>query len=198
MGRAAEVPALSLAWIDTLGLIVIGVMLLLGAFRGLWWQVIRLAGLAGAVVLARTLSPELSPRLAEAVPDLPPRFVFGTVWLVVFLAGLAAAAFLGHVGRRLLTGMKLGLVDRATGAAVGVLTGALIHVAFVAATSQLAPEAWVARNVGGSYSETALGVVGARWSLIVGSDAALELERVLGGTMPRSSEADPDAASESN
>lgn len=190
-----EVPALSLGWIDTVGLVIVGVMLLLGAFRGLWWQVIRLLGLFAAVVLARALSPRLAPPLVEALPDLPPRVGYGLVWLAVFLAGLAVAALLGSLGKRLLSTMKLGLVDRAGGALLGVATGALVHVAFVAVLCQLAPEPWVARHVGATFSESALGAVGARWSAVVGTDAGAELERVFSRdpapTPPSSSDGGP-------
>ena len=179
MEESLELPSLSLAWIDTVGLVIVGVMLLLGAFRGLWWQVIRLVGLVGAVAIARALSPQLTPHLADFFPDLPPRVAFGIVWLTVFLAGLTAASLLGVLGRKLLTTMQLGLVDRAGGALVGTATGAMIHLALVAAVSQLAPADWVTKNVGGSYSEVALDAAGSQWNLIVGPDAARELRDVL-------------------
>ena len=175
----SELPSLSLAWIDTVGLVLVGAMLLLGAFRGLWWQVIRLVGLIGAVVAARALSPQLAPHLADLFPDLPARLTSGVVWLVVFLAGLTAATLLGALGRKLLTTMQLGLVDRAGGALVGMVTGALVHVALVAVLSQLAPERWVGEHVGGTYSEVALDAAGTQWNLVVGPDAARELERLF-------------------
>jgi uncharacterized membrane protein required for colicin V production len=174
-----EVPRLSLAWIDTVGLVLIGVMLLLGTFRGLWWQVIRLVGLVGAVLLARALGPQLAPLLADAVPELPPRLAFGAVWLVIFVAGLAAATLLGVVGRKLLSTMKLGLLDRAGGAFVGLFTGALIHVALVAVLCQLAPADWVSHQVGGTYSEVALEAAGTQWDLIVGPEAGREIDDVF-------------------
>ena len=79
MEEPFELPSLSLSWLDTFGLVIVGVMLLLGAFRGLWWQVIRLVGLVGAVAIARALSPKLAPHLAEQFPDLPSRVGFGIV-----------------------------------------------------------------------------------------------------------------------
>jgi hypothetical protein len=112
-------------------------------------------------------------------PDLPARVASGAVWLVVFLAGLAAATLLGVLGRKLLTTMQLGLVDRAGGALVGMSTGALIHVALVAAVSQLGPEAWVSKQIGGTYSEVVLDAAGSQWNLIVGPGAAEELQRLF-------------------
>lgn len=175
-----RLPHLDLAWIDTAGLVLVGVMLLLGALHGLWWQVIRLVGLAGAVLLARAVAPRLAAALASFTPEVPERILDGSAWLVLFLCGLAAATGLGALGRRLLSTLRLGLVDRAGGALAGILTGVLVHLALVAAVCQLAPADWVSRNVGGSRSESALSAVGARWSLIVGPDAALRIEELLG------------------
>ncbi len=168
--------SLDLAWVDIVGLVVLGIMFVLGAFRGLWWQVIRLLGIAGAVLLARALSPPLAPVLQETFPQLDSRVSSGAVWLTVFILGLAAATLLGVLGRKLLTTMQLGLADRAGGALAGLFTGALVHIAFVATACQLAPETWVSNNFGETYSEQALEVAGSQWELIVGPDARRELD----------------------
>ena len=83
-----------LAWIDIVGLVLVGGSLVLGIFCGLWWQIIRLVGLVGAVLLARGLSPSLAPLLEEAAPSLGPRYAAGVVWLSVFVLGLIAATLL--------------------------------------------------------------------------------------------------------
>ena len=42
----------ALHWIDQVGLGISALFLALGAWRGLWWQVVRLLGLAAAVAIA--------------------------------------------------------------------------------------------------------------------------------------------------
>ena len=174
-----DASSLDLAWVDTVGLIVLGIMFVLGIFRGLWWQIIRLVGITGAVLLARAMSPTLAPVLQDTFPNLDERVSSGAVWLTIFLLGLAAATLLGVMGRKLLKTMQLGLADRAGGALAGLLTGALIHIAFVATTCQLAPEAWVSNNFGDTYSEKALEVAGTQWELIVGPEARRNLDELF-------------------
>jgi len=178
--------SLDLAWVDTIGLIVLGIMFVLGAFRGLWWQVIRLVGITGSVLIARALSPPLAPFVQDAFPELDSRVAAGGVWFIVFILALSAATLLGVLGRKLLTTMQLGLADRAGGALAGLLTGTLVHLAIVATVVQLAPAAWVTNNFGGTYSETALEVASTQWELIVGHDARRELDKLFksGGAEP--------------
>lgn len=156
--QAVEVtePALRLsdvAALDLVGAAVLLVFALLGAWRGLWWQAMRFAGIAGAVLAARALTPKLAPGLSRVLPELDPRLATGLVWLAVFLAGLAVAALLGRLGRKLLEAMQLGLVDRFGGLVAGALTGLLLHAALVAAFLQLAPAELAQASVSGTRSE---------------------------------------------
>lgn len=171
----AEPSGLSAAWeelvalatIDQVGLGLVGVLLLLGLWRGLWWQVMRLLGLIGAAWTARWMAPKLAPKLAAEFPDLPPRLTEGLPWLLVFLVGLAAAVGLAALGRRLIEALQLGLVDRALGAAVGAVSGALVHAALVAGIAQLAPTQVVESELRNTWSEGLLEVVGRRVPLVV-------------------------------
>ncbi|MFT5284926.1 MAG: putative membrane protein required for colicin V production [Planctomycetota bacterium] len=168
-----------LVWIDIVGLVLIGASLVLGFICGLWWQIIRLVGLMAAVLLARGLSPSLAPLLEEQIPSLGPRYASGTVWIIVFVLGLAAATLLGLLGRKLLKTMQLGLFDRIGGAVAGVITGAMIHIALVAAFCQLGPEPWVAEQLGETFSERMFKGAGTQWELVVGPDARKELDKLF-------------------
>ncbi len=145
---AADVPA-----IDLIGAILVVLLSALGFWRGLWWQAMRFAGLAGAVLVARAFTPRLAPDLETRLVDLDPRFLTGLVWLVLFLAALGVAAALGRLGRRLLEAMQLGLMDRVAGGLFGALTGLLLHAALVAAVLQLAPHQLAHHAVAGTRSE---------------------------------------------
>jgi len=117
--------------------------------------------------------------LSGAVPELSPRVAHGVVWLVLFLAALAAATLLGRLGRKLLESMQLGAVDRAGGAFVGALTGAVLHLALLLGLSQLGKEDWVAEQVGGSHSEALLEVASTRWHVVLPAEAARELDALF-------------------
>ena len=156
-----------LPWIDMVGIGLICSFLLLGIVRGLWWQVIRLAGVVLAVALARLVSPQLEPQALEVFPDLSPRLAYGIVWAAVFFLTLAVATLLGYLGRKLLQAVQLGLADRAGGALAGAITGATLHLAALAALVQLAPESWLKSTLPGSYSQEALAVVVDKWPVVV-------------------------------
>lgn len=168
-----------LAWIDWIGLGLIALFLLLGWVRGLWWQLIRLAGLVLAVAVARACSPMLEPTVIEALPDLSPRVVYGIVWISLFLLALALAAFLGHLGQKLLKAMQLDAVDRFGGGAVGAATGLLIHVALLAGLAQLAPAGWLQGVLADTHSEELLLAVGRRWPIVVTGASGAEVESAL-------------------
>ena len=177
-----------LAALDIVGLSIVGILILLGLWRGLWWQVIRLLGLVAAVALARVFSPETALWISESWPDLSPRLAHGTAWVSVFLLTLGAASLLGLLGQRILEAMQLGLANRLGGAVVGAVTGVLVYLAALVMFCQLAPEGFVAEHVPGTYSERLVDAAGRRWRVVLGAEAARELERVFGRESERPEE----------
>jgi uncharacterized membrane protein required for colicin V production len=170
---------MDLAWIDGVGLGIVGAFLILGFVRGLWWQVIRAAGLFAAVIVARAASPALAGWVAHQWPDLSTRSAGGIAWGALFLLALCAATLLGLLGRRLLEVMQLGLADRVGGAAVGAVTGLGLHVALLVLLCQLGTEAYVARTLGGTKSERVVDAVGARYPVVLGKEAGAEVDLLL-------------------
>jgi uncharacterized membrane protein required for colicin V production len=170
---------MDLAWIDGVGLGIVGAFLILGFVRGLWWQVIRAAGLFAAVIVARAASPALAGWVAHQWPDLSTRSANGIAWGALFLIALCAATLLGILGRRLLEVMQLGLADRLGGAAVGAVTGLGLHVALLVLLCQLGTEAYVARTLGGTRSERVVDAVGARYPVVLGKEAGAEVDLLL-------------------
>lgn len=151
-----------LHWVDTVGLAVVALFLLLGAWRGLWWQVFRLVGVVVAVAVARAVTPRLLPTVERALPELDPRLAYGIAWVVLFVAVLLVAALLGRLGRKSLEAMKLSTVDRVGGALAGGITGALLHVAFVVAIDHVAAPEWAETTLSQTYSKAATDAIGAR------------------------------------
>ena len=84
-----------LAAVDLIGLGLVGVLVILGLWRGLWWQVLRLVGVVAAVIVARVFSPETAAWISEQWPDLEGRLAHGVAWFGIFLLALGAASMLG-------------------------------------------------------------------------------------------------------
>lgn len=161
----------SLHWIDLVGLGLLGLFGLLGAFRGLWWQVIRLLGLAAAVAVARALAPRFGPSFQRA-SELPEPVANGIVWLLLFLGVLLAASLLGTVGKRTLEAVRLGPVDRFGGLVAGLLTALVLHAAFLVALSYLGPTVWASESLQQAESRKLLQSVTTQLHLYVGEDDA--------------------------
>ncbi len=138
--------------VDGAGLLIVGLFAILGLFRGLWWQVIRLLGLLGAALLARGLAPHLAGGLEDRLDTFDPRLIHGVLWLVTFIAGIAAFAALGRFGRKALSAMKLGTLDRLGGCLAGAVTGLIVHAALVAGLLQVGSDTWAAESVLGTRS----------------------------------------------
>lgn len=144
---------LEMHWLDLIGLGLCLVFIVLGTVRGLWWQVIRLVGLAAAVALARLLAPRWGGAFQEA-SGLEPHVSQGLVWIAVFIVGLLLASLLGILGKRSIEAMKLGLVDRFGGAVAGLVTGLLLHAAILMGFCYLGPQPWTAESLRGTWSES--------------------------------------------
>ena len=175
VGASAE-EGLSLPWIDIVGLSLLGGLALLGFIRGLWWQVVRLLGLAAAVVCARGLTPTLAPRVSEWFPDMPERLGQGLVWFGLFVAGLVVVSLFGLIGKKSLEVMQLGLADRLGGALAGVVTAIVVHAAFLVLLLHLGPEEWTQDAMRDARSRALLDSVARKVPLVVDAGTAERLE----------------------
>lgn len=167
---AEQIGPAGFPWIDKILAILVAVFLVLGFWRGLWWQFMRLAGFAGALAAARGLSPVVEPYLTDVFGITDPRFSQGIAWICLFITGMIVAVFLGRLGNSLLKSLQLGLVNRFAGAIAGVATALVIHSAILAAFSLLAPGDWLNKELEGSYSAKLLEVLAERWPVIVDSN----------------------------
>jgi len=159
---AVEIPR----WLDLVGIGLVVLFFVLGARRGLWWQLVRLLGLAAAIAVARAVSPRLSPQLVAAIPDLDPRIASGIVWITVLLLGLALVAAVGRLGKASIQAAQLGFVDRAGGAVAGALSGALLHAAIVLLIVLLGPVEWSREAVRDTRSARLFDTLGRRVPLL--------------------------------
>jgi uncharacterized membrane protein required for colicin V production len=179
MDGAATSASTGLMHVDLVGLVLIGVFALLGVWRGLWWQLLRLVGLGAAVLAARSLEPSVSGLLEGRLSGLDPRVLHGIVWLVLFLATGALFALLGKLGKRMLEAMQLGLVDRVGGAVAGLATGLVLHAALLAALVMIASDAFLKENLHHSFSERLVAIVGVERPFLFHSERASDVEQRL-------------------
>lgn len=177
-----------LRWLDLFGALLIGGGILLGFLRGLWWQVVRLLGVAGAIVLARTATPFTWPQLLELFPQMPERLAHGLTWVGLFLAGLVAATLFGLVGKKSLEVMQLGLIDRFGGALAGLLTGSAIQAALVVGLLHFTPRTFSNAALDETYSAMLFDSLGAQVPLLVDERTAENLRPWLMRDVPEPEE----------
>lgn len=163
-------------WIDLVGLAIVLTFLVLGIKHGLVWQVTRLLGMLIAVAIARSVSPELTPKFKAAL-DLPDRACQGIVWLIVFAACLLIAAGIGMVGKRALEAVQLGPMDRAGGALAGAMTGVVVHSALMLLLMSVGSTQWSSRTFEGSRSAVVLDNLARKSNLLLNAQAS---ERIVG------------------
>ena len=154
MDQQSFVDALTgLHWVDQVGLGISSLCLLLGFWRGLWWQVVRLLGLGAAVGIARWVGPVWGEDI-QSWADLPTDVAHGLGWTSAFLLTLIGAAFLGMVGSKTIEAMKLSLINRVAGAIVGTATGVLLHSAGAWACAHFAAEKWKTEVFAGTWTRS--------------------------------------------
>ena len=123
-------------------LAVLALSMLLGAWRGLVFELLSLAGWVLAFVVARWFAGDLGVMLPWGEAQVPWRPVVAFVLLfivVVFACGLLAA-----LAKKLITAAGLRPADRALGAIFGAVRGALLLLVAVwaAGFTPLPAEPW--------------------------------------------------------
>ena len=117
----------SLGIVDWGFVAVLGVSLLLGAWRGLVYEVISLASWVIAFVLAQWFAPDAAQWLPMAAAGEQIRYAAG--FTLVFIATVFAGGLLAFVLGKLLSVVGLRPIDRVLGAAFGVLRGCVLLLA---------------------------------------------------------------------
>lgn len=135
-------------WIDLVCVAILGLSFILGIWRGLIYEVLSLAGWVLAYFFAQMLAPTFAPLVPQYLSldwDAGATVHYAVAFIVLFVVGLIASSLLA-MGLKMFT-QALGLkpVDRALGAAFGLLRGLLI-VLVLAAAVEMTPwaeqEAW--------------------------------------------------------
>ena len=123
----------TLGWVDLAMLGVIALSALVGAVRGLTFEVLSLLGWVAAWFAGLWLGPSLAPHIPVGAPESPLNGIvaFASAFLIVLvLWGLAARGVSALVGKTLLRPL-----DRLLGAVFGVARGVLVLLALAAIIS---------------------------------------------------------------
>jgi uncharacterized membrane protein required for colicin V production len=167
-----------LRWIDWLGLAVLTLFFVLGAMRGLWWQLVRLLGIVASVSVARALAPRLSPHLASLLPGLSPLLANGLAWLAILIACMLVVAMIGRLGHATLEAAQLRKFDRVGGALAGLASGILVHAVILLCLCQVATSAWTVATVRGTRSQDLLDLVADHFPMLLDSRAAESVRQI--------------------
>ena len=147
---------MDLGWIDWTLLAVLLVSVAIGAWRGLVFEMLSLAGWLVAWFSAQWLAPSLGEKLPVGAPGSA--LNQGAAFALGFVLVLFAWALLAKLLKMLLHATPLSLPDRALGAGFGLLRGVVLLLAvatLVALTPAVKSEAWRASH-GALWLHTAL------------------------------------------
>ncbi len=145
-----------MAVLDWVFAAVLGVTFLVGAWRGLVYEVLSVISWIAAFIVAQWLAPEAAGWLpVDRAPEAG-RYAMG--FIVVFIAVVFAGAMLAWLVKKLVEAVGLRPVDRTLGAAFGLVRGAilLMAVAVVVNMSPARSAAWWTESKGAAVSLAAL------------------------------------------
>lgn len=145
-----------MAALDWIFLTVTVASLLIGAWRGLVFELLSLAGWVAAFFAAQWFAGDVGAWLPMGQADAAWRHVAGFV--LVFVAAVFASGFVAWVLKKLVSAVGLRPADRALGAMFGVLRGLvlLLAVALVAGWMQIQDAPWWRESQAAPWLELAL------------------------------------------
>ncbi|MFC5520966.1 CvpA family protein [Polaromonas jejuensis] len=114
----------------TVDWILLGVLffsMLLGAWRGLVYEVLSVLGWAASFFVAQWFAPRVAASLPLQSASEPLRYA--AAFVLVFIAAVFAAGLLAFVLKKLVEAIGLRPADRTLGAAFGVLRGLILLLA---------------------------------------------------------------------
>jgi membrane protein required for colicin V production len=145
-----------LAGLDWIFLAVLVASLVLGAWRGLVYEVLSVLGWAVSFYAAQWFAPQVATMLPLQSAAEPMRYA--AAFVLVFIAALFAAGLLAFLLKKLVEAMGLRPVDRTLGAAFGVLRGLILLLAATVVMNMTALRAtsWWQESRGAPWLEAAL------------------------------------------
>lgn len=125
-----------MALVDWILLGILGLSLLLGAWRGLVYEVLSVFVWVAAFVLAQWFAPDVAAKLPMAGSAQSLRYAAGFV--VVFIGSAFVAGVLVQLVKKLVAAVGLRPVDRTLGAVFGLMRGAILLLAIAVVVNMTA------------------------------------------------------------
>ena len=128
--------------LDWIFVAVLVISLLVGAWRGLVYELLSLANWVAAFVLAQWFAPDVAHYLPLTSTTEVVRYAAGFV--LVFVAALFAGGMVAFVVRKLVAAVGLRPVDRVLGSAFGLVRGGVLLLALtvVAGMTPIVKSPW--------------------------------------------------------
>jgi len=145
--------------LDWIFLAVLLASLLLGAWRGLVYELISLLSWVAAFVAAQWFAPQVAALLPMSGASEMIRYA--AAFVLVFIAVVMAVSLLAWLMKKLMSSVGLRLADRALGAMFGVVRGLVIVLAMtvVMEMTPLKSEAWWRESQGANVSVVVLQIL---------------------------------------
>lgn len=142
--------------LDWIFIAVLVFSLLVGAWRGLVYEVLSLANWIAAFVLAQWFAPDAANYLPLSSATEVVRYAVGFV--VVFVVALFAGGLIAFVVRKLVAAVGLRPVDRVLGAAFGLARGVVVLLALtvVAGMTPVVKSPWWQESSGAEVAVVVL------------------------------------------
>lgn len=112
-----------MTWFDYVVFTIIGLSVLLAAFRGVVREIAALAGWAAALILSGLFAQPLAQWLPGSLSHVLRAVI---AYLAIFLSVLLLSGVIGLLLAKLFRAAGLGFTDRAVGAVFGLVRGAVI------------------------------------------------------------------------
>ena len=134
--------------VDWIFLAVLLVSLVVGAWRGLVFEVLSVLSWAAAFVLAQWFAPDVAAHLSMSGAGEPIRYAAGFV--IVFVASIFAGGLVAFLLKKLVAAVGLRPADRMLGAGFGLVRGVLLLLAVtvVVGMTPLHTSVWWAEATG--------------------------------------------------
>lgn len=138
--------------LDWIFFAVLGVSLLLGAWRGLVYELLSAVSWVLAFILAQWFAPEVALKLPMTGMSEAVRYAAG--FALVFVLSIFAGGLLAKLVQKLFAAVGLRPADRALGAVFGLVRGVVLLLAatVVVGMSPMKSSAWWTESVGAEMS----------------------------------------------
>ncbi|MBK5205655.1 MAG: CvpA family protein [Polaromonas sp.] len=122
--------------LDWILLAVLLISLVVGAWRGLVYEVLSVLGWAASFYVAQWAAPQVATLLPLQSASEPVRYA--AAFVLIFIAAVFAAGLLAFLLKKLVEAMGLRPVDRTLGAAFGLMRGLILLLAATVVISMTA------------------------------------------------------------